>query len=196
MKALLTALVGSALLGGCVVGSDSSQPSSDPSTSAVDPANTRSTTTLPPIPEDEEYAFFRDRTFTFQIPGFFTAQAETFFIWNLGTAIQHNAPYPSSTHGKLFAVFAQGPAGATHHVDGQPNFDHYHIITQEEGIRTFDGFLVFPGPNFNAATFVPPRSESGLNAAIAAGVLNPPLTSTAAGLGPLVIKVPVSEFEH
>ena len=152
-------------------------------------------TGLPELPEDQEYAFFRDQTFTIQFAGFFTPQAETFFIWNFGTSIQHDAPYPSSSHGKLYGVFAQGPAGATHHVEGQPSFDHYHIISQGEGTRTFDVFMVFPGPNFDPATFVPPRSESGLDAAAAAGVLSPPLKTTDAGFGPLVIKVPVKEFE-
>lgn len=194
VKALLAALVGTALLGGCTVGSESSQPSSQPST-GVAQADWRSTS-LPPLPEDEEYAFFRDQPFTIQFPGFFTPQAETFFLWNFGTSIQHDAPYPSSSHGKLYALFAPGPAGATHHVDGQDSFDHYHIITQEEGLRTFDVFLVFPGPKFNPATFVAPLSERELNAAVAAGVMSPPLTTTAAGFGPLVIQVPVQEFER
>jgi hypothetical protein len=42
----------------------------------------------------------------------------------------------------------------------------------------------------------PPRSERGLDAAVAAGVLGPILTSTAAGFGPLVLKVPVRESGH
>lgn len=189
--ALFAALVGATLLGGCAVdGAPSQAPPGATAQSGSRPTN------LPPLPEDQEYAFFRDQAFTIQFTGFFTPQAETFFIWNLGTTIQHGAPYPSDTHGKLYGIFAQGPAGATHHVDGHEDFDHYHIITQAEGLRTFDVLLVFPGPSFNAATFVAPLSERELNAAVAAGTLNPPITTTAAGFGPLVIQVPVKEVEN
>jgi hypothetical protein len=100
------------VLGGCAVDDASSQPSMI----VADHASCGQTS-LPELSEDQEYSFFRDRTFTFRFPGFFTPQAETFFIWNFGTSIQHDAPYPSSSHGKLYGVFAQGPAGATHHVD-------------------------------------------------------------------------------
>ena len=186
--ALFAALVGASLLGGCVVDSESTEPS----TSIIAQEGCG---TLPAIGEDQEYAFFNNETFTLKFPGFFTPQAETFFIWNLGTTIQHGAPYPSSTHGKLYGVFAPGPQGATHHVDGQDAFDHYHLMNKGEGTRTFDVFLVFPGPNFNAATFKAPLSEKALNTAVAAGILNAPLTTVAAGFPPLVIKVPVKEFE-
>jgi len=140
--------------------------------------------------------FFENDVFTLRFPGFFTPQAETFFIWNLGTTIQHDAPYPSNRHGKLYGVFAPGPAGATHHVEGQDGFDHYHLGTQGEGRRTFDVFLVFPGPNFNAATWRPVLNERALNRAVAAGILNAPITTIAAGFDQLVIKVPVSEFHR
>jgi len=150
--------------------------------------------TLPPIGADQEYSFKDNRTFTFSFPGFNSPQAETFFIWNFGTTIQHNAPYPSASHGKLYGVFAPGPAGSTHHVAGQDGFDHYHVMNRGEGTQTFDVFLVFPGPNFNAATFHAPLSEAGINAAVTAGILAAPVTTTAAGFGPLVIRVPVREF--
>jgi hypothetical protein len=192
--ALLTALVGAALLGGCAVDDEQALP--DESASAVAPDNFGGPHALPPIGADQEYAFLNGQTFTWRFPGFFTAQAETFFIWNLGTSIQHNAPYPSNSHGKVFAIFAPGPVGSTHHVDGQDGFDHYHLITQGEGTHTFDVFLVFTGPNFNAATFHAPLSEQSMNAAVTAGILAAPATTTAAGFGPLVIRVPVSEFHN
>ncbi|MEO7730517.1 MAG: hypothetical protein ABIY55_06055 [Kofleriaceae bacterium] len=150
---------------------------------------------LPPIGADQEYSFFQGQTHTFSFPGFFSPQAETFFIWNFGTTIQHGAPYPSSDHGRLYGVFAPGPAGATHHVDGQDGFDHYHVMSQNAGTRTFDVFLVFPGPSFNAATFDAPLSEHDINDAVAAGVLAAPITTTAAGFGPLVITVPVTKLK-
>ena len=196
--ALFTALLGATLLAGCAVDADSPEGSEAESTSALT-ANTaghgHQTSPLPELGEDQEYSFFNGDTFTLQFPGFFSPQAETFFIWNFGTAIQHNATYPSPSHGRLYGIFAEGPAGATHVVDGQPGFNHYHVMSQGQGTRTFDVFLVFPGPNFNATTFDPPLSECDMNAAIAAGVLAAPLTTIEAGFGPLVIKVPVSKFK-
>jgi hypothetical protein len=195
-RALVTALVGAALLGGCAVDVDRSQPSESESTFALEAAaQAHAPRSLPPLPEDQEYAFFKGDAFKIRFPGFFTAQAETFFIWNLGTTIQHNAPYPSNSHGKMYGVFAPGPAGATHHVDGQEGFDHYHVMTLGEGTHTFDVFLVFQGPNFNAATFKAPLSEREINAAVAAGILAAPSTTTAAGFGPLVIRVPIREVD-
>jgi hypothetical protein len=151
--------------------------------------------TLPEIGADQEYAFFNGKPYTIQFPGFFTPQAETFFIWNLGTSIQHDAPYPSSTHDRIYGVFAPGPPGVTHHVDEQEGFDHYHIMSAPQGTRTFDVFLVFPGPNFNEATFRAPVSEREMDRAIAAGILAAPVTTTDAGFGPLVFKVPVTKVK-
>jgi hypothetical protein len=147
---------------------------------------------LPPIGPDQEYAFFDGKPFTIRFPGFFTPQAETFFIWNLGTSIQHGAPYPSNRHDRVYGVFAPGPEGTTHHVDQQDGFDHYHILTKGDGLRTFDVFLVFQGPNFNAATFRAPLSEREMERAIAAGILAAPVTTVEAGFDPLVFKVPVT----
>ena len=69
-------------------------------------------------------------------------------------------------------------------------------MNRGEGTQTFDVFLVFPGPNFNAATFRAPLSERDINAAVGAGILNAPITTTAAGFGPLVIRVPVREVRR
>ena len=183
------AVVGATMLSGCVVDDESSQPPESIAEQEAQPA-----LSLPPIGADQEYAFFKGDAHTLQFPGFFSPQAETFFIWNLGTSIQHGAPYPSNSHAKLWGVFAPGPTGSTHHVDGQNGFDHYHIINKNGGPHTFDVFLVFPGPAFNAATFVAPLSESALNASVAAGVLAAPVLTTAIGFGPLVIRVPVTKL--
>src|SRR6185503_19315722 len=182
--ALFVTILGATMLSGCVADGESSQSPDILEEQAAQPL-----LNLPPIGEDQEYAFYKGDAHTLKFPGFFTPQAETFFIWNLGTTIQHGAPYPSNSHAKLYGVFAPGPTGSTHHVDCQNAFDHYHIITKNQGPHTFDVFLVFPGPNFNPATFVAPLSESALNTAIAAGVLAAPITTTAAGFGPLVIRV-------
>lgn len=145
---------------------------------------------LPPLSADQEYAYFQGNAWTFQFPGYFSPEAETFFIWNFGTSIQHGAPYPSSSHEQLYAVFAPGPAGATHHTDEADPFDHYHILGKVGGTRTYDAFLVFPGPNFNAATWDAPRSVDEMNDRIASGELGAPLLTTQAGFDPLVITVP------
>jgi hypothetical protein len=193
--ALFTALVGATLLGGCVMDADDSQTSDGDSEAALSSTSDHGhqPTPLPPIGADQEYGFFNNQTVTFRFPGFFTPQAETFFIWNLGTSIQHGAPYPANSHERVYGVFAPGPAGSTHHVDGQDGFDHYHIVTKNSGTHTFDVFLVFPGPNFNAATFQAPLSEHDMNTAIAAGILGAPLTTVQAGFDPLVFKVPVTK---
>ncbi len=146
---------------------------------------------LPPLPANSEYAYYNDRVRIITFTGYYSDSAETFFIWNLGTTIQHGAPYPSDDHGKLYGVFTPSPCGAVHHVAGQDQWDHYHIITQGIGVRTFDVELVFPGPNFNAATYHPPLSLAEMNDAVSAGILAPPLLTTDAGFDPLVIKVPV-----
>jgi hypothetical protein len=146
---------------------------------------------LPDLPDNLEYVFHDNRVHVMWFPGYFSSAAETFFIWNLGTTIQHDATYPSPSHDNLYAVFAPGPGGSTHHVDGQDAFDHYHIVSHATGIRTYDVWLVFPGPNYDAATYTPVRTEAAMNAQIAAGILAAPITTTAAGFDQLVIRVPV-----
>ncbi|MEO7736142.1 MAG: hypothetical protein ABIY55_34610 [Kofleriaceae bacterium] len=190
----LTAVLGASLFAGCATDADDSQTLDTDPASAHAEADLNHAFALPAIGADQEYSFFAGLPFTFRFPGFFTPQAETFFIWNFGTSIQHNAPYPSSSHGRLYGVFAPAPAGSLHHVAGQDGFDHYHIMSQGPGTRTFDVFLVFPGPNFNAATFIAPRSEFAMNISIAFGVLAAPITTTDAGFGPLVFTVPVSHL--
>ena len=189
--ALFAAVVGTTLLGGCAVNADSS----DEATSVADQAVQCPPQSLPEQPEDTEYAFFNHQVFTFTFPGFDSPQAETFFIWNLGTSIQHGAPYPSNQHDKMWGIIAPGPPGGTHHVDGQPDFDHYHLINKGAGTRTFDVFLVFKGPNFNAATWVPPLNETELNRAIASGQLGPVQLTTDLGFDPLVIKEKIKKFD-
>jgi hypothetical protein len=100
---------GTALVSGCAVNADSSEED----TSVTDQAVLPCPQPLPEQPEDTEYAFFNHQVFTFTFPGFSSPQAETFFIWNLGTSIQHGAPYPSSKHNKMWGIIAPGPAGGT-----------------------------------------------------------------------------------
>lgn len=180
----------------CATDPSDATDATDSEVAAVSSVSQHCDSSLPPIGEDQEYVFFQGQALTMQFPGYFSPQAETFFIWNFGTAIQHDAPYPSSSHGRLYAIFAPGPDGAEHEVEGQPNYNHYHVISQNAGTRTLDLYVVFPGPNFNPATFDPPLSEHALNAAVSAGVLAPPATTVDAGFGPLVIKVPVSKPHH
>jgi hypothetical protein len=191
--ALVVAVAGATMLGGCAANADSS---GEEATSVADQAvQCDQPLPLPEQPEDTEYAFFNHQVFTFTFPGFDSPQAETFFIWNLGTTIQHGAPYPSNKHDKMWGIIAPGPPGGTHHVEGQDDFDHYHLINKGAGTRTFDVFLVFKGPNFDLATWVPPLSETELNAAIAAGKLGPVTLTTAVVGDPLVIKEKIKKFD-
>jgi hypothetical protein len=190
--ALFAVVVGTTLLGGCAVNTDSSEEATSVADQAV---QCDQPLPLPEQPEDTEYAFFNHQVFTFTFPGFDSPQAETFFIWNLGTTIQHGAPYPSNKHDKMWGIIAPGPPGGTHHVEGQPDFDHYHLINKGAGTRTFDVFLVFQGPNFDLATWVPPLNEQELNAAIAAGKLGPVTLTTAVVGEPLVIKEKIKKFD-
>src|ERR1041384_578616 len=80
--ALVVAVAGATMLGGCAVNADSS--SGEEATSVADQA-VECNQPLPEQPEDTEYAFFNHQVFTFTFPGFNSPQAETFFIWNLGT---------------------------------------------------------------------------------------------------------------
>ena len=95
----------------------------------------------------------------------------------------------------MWGIIAPGPPGGTHHVEGQDDFDHYHLINKGAGTRTFDVFLVFKGPNFDLATWVPPLNETELNAAIAAGKLGPVTLTTAVVGEPLVIKEKIKKFD-
>ena len=189
--ALFAAVMGTAMVSGCVASGDSSEPA----TSVADQAVECHQQPLPEQPEDTEYAFFNHQVFTFKFPGFNSPQAETFFIWNLGTSIQHGAPYPSSTHDKMWGIIAPGPPGGTHHVEGQDGFDHYHLINKGAGTRTFDVFLVFQGPNFNLATWVPPLNETELNQRVSSGQLGPIQLTTDLNFPPLVIKEKIKKFE-
>jgi hypothetical protein len=195
MLKFLSAILLAGPLAACATDAVDSTDETDSAISSVDQA-VNHCDSLPPIGEDQEYVFFHGQPLTMRFPGYFSPESEPFFIWTFGTAIQHDAPYPSSSHGRLYAVFAHGPEGANHEVEGQPAYNHYHIISEGVGTRTLDVYLVNPGPNYNPATFDAPLSEHELDDAVAAGVLSAPLPTTAAGLGPLVIKVPVSKPKH
>jgi hypothetical protein len=124
--------------------------------------------------------------------------AETFFIWNLGVdGIVDEAPYPTQRRANLYAVFAPGPPDSIHHVDGEEQFDHYHIVdaapvrsSHAFGQRydgTWDVFLVFPGPSFDADSYQAARSVPEMERQIRDGILGPVLTTVDAGFDPLVL---------
>jgi hypothetical protein len=152
----------------------------------------------PPGPDDvSEAVYFRGKQCHMVFRDVSSPEAQTFFIWNLGVDGIVDAPYPTHRRANLYAVFAPGPADSVHHVDGEDDFDHYHIVDAAPRRRshalgqmydgTWDVFLVFPGPSFDAANYRAARSVKEMQRQIRDGVLGPILSTTDAGFDPLVL---------
>ena len=125
--------------------------------------------------------------------GALTPQTEVYEIWAVGTnGIVQGAAY-NTGRPNLYAVFGTNTdPSITHHVDGEGGFDHYHVLDNNDDNTTWDLLTVFPGPNYNAATYQPAKSVHDMNAQIAAGVLGPVLTLPEAGFPPVVLNFPVT----
>jgi hypothetical protein len=153
----------------------------------------------PPGPDDvAEAVFFRGSQCHMVFRDVSSPEAETFFIWNLGVdGVLQEEAYPTLKRANLYAIFAPGPPDSVHHVDGEDAFDHYHIVDaapREHGLGlgnrydgTWDVFLVFTGPRFDAATYQAARSVREMFAQIRDGILGPVTKTTDAGFGPLVL---------
>ena len=156
----------------------------------------------PPGPDDvAEAVFFKGHECHMVFRDVSSPEAETFFIWNLGVdGIVDGAAYPTRRRANLYAVFAPGPADSIHHVDGQDGFDHYHIVDAAPGRNGYDGtwdvFLVFPGPSFDAATYRAARSVHEMELQVRAGILGPVMTTTEAGFDPLVLHAEIFDDCH
>jgi len=152
----------------------------------------------PPGPDDVAEALYFDGAQCHMVfRNLSDPAAEVFFIWNLGVnGVLQEEPYPTNGRANLFAIFAPSPADAVHHVDGQDQFDHYHIVdaAPEQGGHydgTWDVFLVFPGPNFDAATYKTVKDVGKMNKQIRDGILGPILKTTEAGFDPLVLNAEI-----
>jgi hypothetical protein len=128
--------------------------------------------------------------------GGLTPQTEVYQIWAVGTNGIVDAPYNTPGTPNLYAVFGtSAPASETHHVDGFSQFDHYHVLDNKYGTevenRTWDLLALFPGPNYNAATYHPATSVREMLAQSSAGILSPVMTAPQAGFPPVVLNFPV-----
>ena len=197
----LTVFVLSGLLAGCVMGDDDS--------TDEDLAYNGGGHVTPPGPDDVPEALYFDGGQCHMVfRNVSSPQAEVFFIWNLGiNGVLQEEPYPTTRRANLYAIFAPSPADAVHHVDGQDQFDHYHIVdaaphghghfdfdSSHGGPRydgTWDVFLVFPGPNFNAATYKVAKTVDKMNKQIRDGILGPITKTNDAGFDPLVLNAEI-----
>lgn len=129
-------------------------------------------------------------------PGGLTAQTEVYMIWAVGTNGIVNTTYNTSRP-NLYGVFGTGAAaGDNHHVDGFSQYDHYHLLDNNHGTdvdnKVWDLMAVFPGPNFDPATYTTAHSVTEMKAQQAAGVLGPTLLTTDIGFPPAVLYAPVN----
>ncbi|HEU4727801.1 MAG TPA: hypothetical protein VFT22_07935 [Kofleriaceae bacterium] len=178
----------------------------DPSTDPSDPSATVDVSTrnirVNPDTDLLEPAFVNGAFCQIDFIGGLTSKTEVYQIWAVGThGIVDNATY-NTPRPNFYAVFGTSAAGdVTHHVDGFDQFDHYHVIENAHGGTDVDNtiwdlFAVFPGPNYDAATYQPAKSVSQMNQQIAAGILGPVLTLQQAGFPPVVLYFPVICPQH
>jgi len=152
-----------------------------------------------PGPDDaEEAVYFNYDQCHIVFRDLSSPEAETFFIWNLGVnGVLQEEPYNTPGRANLYAIFAPAPADATHHVDGQDDFDHYHIVDASPESHRYDGtwdvFLVFPGPNFDPATYKAAKSVFKMKKQISAGILGPITPTPDAGFDPLVLNAEIHD---
>lgn len=137
-----------------------------------------------------EPAAYNGRICALRFPGTPSATSEFFVIWNLGHGIldvPFDTPRPD-----LYAVLP----GTMHTDPNHPELDHDHIVSHGPGAVGYDGtwdvWVVVPGPQFNPATYVAPRSTEAMFALINSGVLAGPVSFSAAGFGrDLVLRAPL-----
>ncbi len=129
--------------------------------------------------------------------------ADQYAIWNLGVGgIGDTSDYPSDSRPNMYAILAPAPADRVHHVDGFDQFDHYHVSDRSSFERgqdyngSWDVYFVFPGPNFDAASYVTATSVEAMQQQVADGILGTPLLTTEAGFDPLVLNAPIICWRH
>lgn len=133
---------------------------------------------------------FDNRICELRFPGTPSQTTEFFAIWNLGHGIL-NVPFDTDRP-DLYAVLP----GTMHTDPAHPELDHDHIVSAAPGTPGYDGtwdvWVVVPGPAFDPASYVPPRSVDVMFALIQSGVLAGPLSFSQAGFGTdLVLRAPL-----
>ena len=131
--------------------------------------------------------------------GALTPETEVYEIWAIGVNGIVDAPYNTPRRPNLYAVFGTNPLpNEVHHVDGYNQFDHYHVIDGPDHGRAdhvsntnWDLLTLWPGPNYDPATYVSAKSVDELMAQSAAGILSPVLTLPEVGFPPLVLHSPI-----
>lgn len=137
-----------------------------------------------------EPAAFNNRICELRFPGTPSQTSEFFVIWNLGHGIL-DIPFDTDRP-DLYAVLP----GTMHTDPAHPELDHDHIVSAAPGTAGYDGtwdvWAVVPGPAFNAATYVAPRSVDAMFALIQSHVLAGPFSFSQAGFGrDLVLRAPL-----
>lgn len=174
---------------------------------AVDTGTTTSTTAsdvqINPKTDLTEPVYVNGRQCKLVFKGGLTPQTEVYAIWAVGVNGIVDAPYNTPQRPNLYAVFGTNPApNEIHHVDGYNQFDHYHVVDTDHAGNScdhdgaphntnWDVLTYWPGPNYNAATYVSAKSVDELQAQSAAGILSPMETLPEIGFPELVLHAPV-----
>src|SRR5690349_777793 len=103
----------------------------DTASDAVDPETDTAVSgelRIDPRKDDVEPTYVNGTLCKLVFQGALTPRTQTYLIWAVGTHGIVDAPYNTPRRPNLYAIFGTGrPAFETHHVDGQDQFDHYHI---------------------------------------------------------------------
>ena len=142
-----------------------------------------------------EESWFNGRLCSLNFVGATSNNADFYYFWNIGTNGRVDAPY-NTARPNLYAIFGtSAPAEETHHVDGFDAYDHYHVADsgpdEADYDTTWDLIVAFPGPNYDAATYVTAHDEAQLFAQFSSGVLAGPLLLHEVGFDDIVLKVPL-----
>jgi hypothetical protein len=146
--------------------------------------------------DDVEPSYANGKLCKLVFKGALTPDTQMYLIWAVGTRGIVDTAY-NTQRPNIYAIFGTGrPAFETHHVNGFDQFDHTHIVdapprADQIDNTTWDLMVLFPGPNFNAATYVTPKDVRQMNALSAAGVLTRVMTLPEAGFPAVVLRIPV-----
>jgi hypothetical protein len=146
--------------------------------------------------DDVEPSYANGKLCKLVFKGALTPNTQMYLIWAVGTNGIVDTAY-NTRRPNIYAIFGTGRAAfETHHVNGFDQFDHTHIVdapprADQIDNTTWDLMVLFPGPNFNATTYVTPKNVSQMNALSAAGVLTRVMTLPEAGFPEVVLRIPV-----